>query len=103
MPSAQPISISNRSAAGILQIEWDDGVQQTLTHQLLRRSCRCADCRMLRLRSQAEPEVAEQLRLEEVLMVGQYGIQLVFNDGHRRGIYPWELLRELLPAALAAD
>jgi DUF971 family protein len=24
-----------------------------------------------------------------------YGVQLVFDDGHERGIYPWSYLREL--------
>ena len=24
-----------------------------------------------------------------------YGLQLIFNDGHERGIYPWPYLAEL--------
>lgn len=25
-----------------------------------------------------------------------YGVQLVFSDGHERGIYPWAYLRDLV-------
>jgi DUF971 family protein len=27
--------------------------------------------------------------------VGSYAVQLVFSDGHERGIFPWVYLREL--------
>jgi DUF971 family protein len=27
--------------------------------------------------------------------LGHYALQLVFSDGHERGIYPWALLRAL--------
>ncbi|MDA3875695.1 MAG: gamma-butyrobetaine hydroxylase-like domain-containing protein [Halothiobacillus sp.] len=33
--------------------------------------------------------------------VGGYGVQIIFQDGHDRGIYPWAYLREL--AALDSD
>ncbi|MFX7796821.1 gamma-butyrobetaine hydroxylase-like domain-containing protein [Acinetobacter baumannii] len=28
-----------------------------------------------------------------------YGVQLIFNDGHARGIYPWAYLAELAATA----
>ncbi|HYQ49053.1 MAG TPA: DUF971 domain-containing protein, partial [Pseudomonas sp.] len=34
------------------------------------------------------------VRIERVEPQG-YGVQLVFSDGHERGIYPWPYLREL--------
>ena len=33
--------------------------------------------------------------INEILPVGNYAVQLVFDDGHNSGIYSWEYLREL--------
>ncbi|PUA19002.1 gamma-butyrobetaine hydroxylase-like domain-containing protein [Glaciimonas sp. PCH181] len=93
-----PLNISNQTISAQLSIDWDDGVQQILSHLFLRSCCRCADCKALRLHSKAELTVAEDIRLTEVRLVGQYGMQLIFNDGHDRGIYPWLYLQELLSA-----
>lgn len=32
-----------------------------------------------------------------------YGVQLVFSDGHARGIYPWAYLNALASAAMAGE
>jgi DUF971 family protein len=37
-----------------------------------------------------------RVRLIEVNSQG-YGLQLVFSDGHERGIYPWAYLEGLTP------
>jgi DUF971 family protein len=37
------------------------------------------------------PLVDDRVRLIEVNAQG-YGLQLVFSDGHERGIYPWAYL-----------
>jgi len=39
--------------------------------------------------------VPAEVRIERVEPQG-YGVQLVFSDGHERGIYPWAYLRDLL-------
>ncbi len=39
---------------------------------------------------------AEQgVRLRDIRLQG-YGVQLLFDDGHERGIYPWSYLRDEL-------
>jgi DUF971 family protein len=40
------------------------------------------------------PLVDDRVRLIEVNAQG-YGLQLVFSDGHERGIYPWAYLSSL--------
>jgi len=37
------------------------------------------------------------VQLSGVEPVGQYAVQLLFSDGHDRGIYPWSLLRQAHP------
>ena len=36
-----------------------------------------------------------EISLAEVVEFGVAGLQVVFSDGHRRGIFPWEYLRQL--------
>jgi prepilin-type processing-associated H-X9-DG protein len=38
--------------------------------------------------------------IAEIGAIGDYAINVVFTDGHARGIFPWTYLREL---AFAAD
>jgi DUF971 family protein len=35
------------------------------------------------------------VRLADIEPVGAYGLNLTFSDGHRRGIYPYEMLATL--------
>ena len=34
-------------------------------------------------------------RVDNLRIIGNYGLQLVFGDRHERGIYPWPYLRSL--------
>jgi DUF971 family protein len=86
-----PASLSN--AAGVLGIVWTDGTRQHLANARLRRHCRCADCKALRLQTGAALDVASQTTITEIRMVGHYAAQLIFSDGHERGIYPWVFLK----------
>lgn len=71
-----------------------------LSHQFLRHRCNCADCRS------GLPVLAvggaQDLAIVEIRPVGAYAIQLVFSDGHDRGIYPWRYLRELVAESWSA-
>jgi DUF971 family protein len=90
-----PISLNNNAADGLLTIDWDDGTQQRLRNTMLRKSCMCADCRALRLRSGVELVVDAQTKITDIRMVGQYAAQIIFSDGHARGIFPWQFLKDL--------
>ena len=82
---------------GGLRLRWPDR-DADLGAAELRAACRCAACRAAALRG--EPHVpAPQVRLTGAAPVGSYALQLLFSDGHERGIYPWPLLRELAEAA----
>lgn len=96
----QPEQMTNRRVAGVLEVRWNDGVAQALPHSQLRAACKCSPCQAARLRGQ--PVVpAANLRLEQIRPIGHYAVQLVFSDGHARGIYPWQLLRDLGERALS--
>ncbi|MGD0092102.1 MAG: DUF971 domain-containing protein [Planctomycetota bacterium] len=42
-----------------------------------------------------EGDLPKEVKVSEARPVGQYGLNLVFSDGHATGIYTFELLREL--------
>lgn len=88
-----PVNIENQLAGGLLRINWDDGIEQYLSHSLLRSRCQCADCKSIRSHSKAELLVQADIGLTKIRLIGHYGIQLIFSDGHARGIYPWPYLR----------
>ncbi|MGI4813835.1 MAG: gamma-butyrobetaine hydroxylase-like domain-containing protein [Janthinobacterium lividum] len=88
-----PQRIGVDRAARTLTLHWSDGVSQTLRHDALRRACLCAQCRRIRLDG-GEIIVPPDISIEDVVTMG-YGVQLVFSDGHARGIYPWQFLADL--------
>ena len=88
-----PLAMGNARDKGQLRLNWPDGREQRLDHTELRRQCPCAQCRAFRLQGltiQVDPRV----RVVAVNAQG-YGVQLVFSDGHERGIYPWAYLADL--------
>lgn len=88
-----PQVIRNAKASALLTLEWPDGQRSELSHAGLRAACPCSRCRAARQRG-AIGVVAHGVVLTAVQAQG-YGVQLVFSDGHDRGIYPWQYLREL--------
>ncbi|GAB7539941.1 gamma-butyrobetaine hydroxylase-like domain-containing protein [Burkholderia sp. 22PA0099] len=93
--SAAPLELRSDAASRTLTLRWADGRLGTLAHAALRDACPCAGCRARRLAG--EPVVTHpEVSVTDIRPMG-YGVQLVFDDGHDRGIFPWPFL-----AALAA-
>jgi len=85
---------------GKLTLNWIDK-EATLDGTLLRAACRCAGCRMVRLKAGDSVDaqlpittVTANVTVTSVASMG-YGLQVHFSDGHNRGIFPWAYLRGL--------
>ncbi|MCH7313727.1 gamma-butyrobetaine hydroxylase-like domain-containing protein [Acinetobacter sp. ANC 3882] len=76
-----------------LFLMWDDGTQKDFSHAHLRASCPCGFCRAKRLRQQ-EVHYPDHVAISAIYSQG-YGIQICFDDGHDKGIFPWAFLKEL--------
>jgi DUF971 family protein len=87
-----PVEITLADTDLILQ--WNSAQTTTLSAALLRQSCRCAECQSAKLQNQPI-NVSPNLRILAIKPIGHYAAQLVFSDGHERGIFPWPYLREL--------
>ncbi len=96
---AAPRAITDHRASRVLEIAWDDGHVARLPHARLRAACRCAACvQQGRTRAASgvpTPDVDPAVALATIAPVGDRGLNLVFSDGHGRGLYPWAYLREL--------
>lgn len=87
-----------------LAIKWDDGGESFVTLERLRRACPCAGC-------QGEVDVLGQLHkgpdrplssaafvLRHWTLVGGYGLQPTWGDGHTSGIFSFDYLRRVAAA-----
>ena len=85
-----PERIELERATRTLVLRWPDAAPQRIAFRALREACACAACR--RRRSEGDVSyAAEDVVVTEVRPMG-YGIQVVFSDGHDRGIFPWSYL-----------
>ncbi len=88
-----------------LVVEWSDGAVHRIPFAVLRRACPCAVCSgemgrpgRFQIKPQLEPGEDE---LADISLVGLYGLNAVWADGHNTGIYTFEALRELGESAAA--
>jgi len=84
-----------------LAVKWDDGRETFVSLERLRRACPCAMCRgeadVLGRWSAPPPQslTAASFILRDIRIVGSYGLQPVWADGHATGIYSFEYLIRL--------
>jgi DUF971 family protein len=91
---AWPETIRLDNASGALVLEWPDGSVAALSVRTLREQCKCAACRASR--DKGRPPVAcDEIAIVNIVPYGANAVQLMFSDGHSRGIFPFAYLRAL--------
>ncbi len=97
-----PVEI-HRNYEGKLRVLWSDGHDSQYAYAELRKACPCATCREQRAQQAQNPfQILTTVTPKEVepvhlSAVGNYALQIEWSDGHRTGIYPWDMLRSLCP------
>jgi DUF971 family protein len=87
-----------------LAIRWDDGSEDFISLERLRRACPCAGCKgevdiLGNLYKNPEkPFASNAFELVRFSAVGGYAIQPVWTDGHDSGIFSFDYLRRLAAA-----
>ena len=89
-----PLRIELRPRTRSLFIELSDGTSMEVSHRALRMQCRCAGCVFVR-RSGRTVSAPDDVELLAVVPYGPNAVQLIFSDGHERGIFPFPYLRAL--------
>ncbi|HXM95342.1 MAG TPA: DUF971 domain-containing protein [Candidatus Dormibacteraeota bacterium] len=112
----KPSSIKIHVSAGTgVDITWADKHVSHYDFVYLREQCPCATCNEKRenerehpattspvLPSIALPMFKPKLRAASATQVGNYAVQISFNDGHATGIYSYDHLRSICPCAECA-
>jgi len=87
-----------------LAIKWDDGGEDFIPLEKLRRACPCAGCKgevdiLGNLyKNPDKPYAANSFELVKTASVGGYAIQPAWADGHNTGIYSFDYLRRVAAA-----
>ncbi len=80
-------------SSGELEITWQNGDLYKVSGDELRRYCACSSCRARHVVGMRL--VTESGEITAVNLVGATALQLVFADGHDRGIFPWPYLNAI--------
>jgi DUF971 family protein len=84
-----------------LAVKWEDGREDFIPWETLRRFCPCAGCMGEKdimgnvYKAPDRPYAAKAFALRRIDPIGSYAVQPVWEDGHASGIYTWEWLRRI--------
>ena len=92
-----PTQINHFKSRGVVRITWDDDHVGEYAQEYLRGYCPCALCQGHG--AQRRFIDVPGATLEELRGVGNYAIDLRWNDGHSTGIYTFDYLRSLCPCS----
>jgi DUF971 family protein len=90
-----PIEINLHQRSRILEIAYDDGARFKLPCEYLRVYSPSAEVRG-HTPDQAKLQVGkENVNISDLQQVGSYAVKIVFDDGHKSGLYDWQYLYKL--------
>lgn len=104
---ARPVRIHADREARTLAIDWADGHATLYDFTALRWLCPCAYCRgeagMPGWLDSGPTLTAEQTRMTDIHLVGNYAVSPHWGDGHSTGFYTFALLRDRCPCPACTD
>ena len=95
----EPREISQESESQ-LRITWADEKVCEYDAARLRRVCPCAQCvnEWTGERTLMPEAISNEIRIEDISIVGRYALNFRWSDGHETGIYSFQFLRDLCDA-----
>jgi DUF971 family protein len=99
------VKVHVKTGAGV-DVTWADGHSSHFDFAFLRENCPCATCNDERTKKESLgetdlksspllPMYKPKARAQAATQVGNYAIQISFNDGHSTGIFSYAYLRTL--------
>jgi DUF971 family protein len=95
MSAPQPLQITLKKAARVLEVRFDDGQVFSLAFEYLRTHSPSAEVQGHGGGPMQLVLGKEQVGILRVEPIGQYAVRLVFDDGHDSGLFTWKYLYEL--------
>lgn len=93
--NAVPLGIKLHSRSRELELNYPDGEQYRLSCEFLRVHSPSAEVRGHGPGQETLQSGKLKVAIAEIKPVGNYALQLVFDDGHDTGIYSWDYLHHL--------
>ncbi|GGY02088.1 gamma-butyrobetaine hydroxylase-like domain-containing protein [Paludibacterium paludis] len=90
-----PVEICLHAVSKTLEVGFDDGRRFSLPAEYLRVRSPSAEVRGHGVGNEILQTGKRGVAILSVEQVGHYALRLVFDDGHRNGLYTWEYLYEL--------
>jgi DUF971 family protein len=87
-----PTAINLKTKSRLLTVRYDDGSEYDLSCEYLRVYSPSAEVKGHGPGQSVLQTGKEQVGITDIVPVGNYGVKLVFDDGHDTGIYTWEYL-----------
>lgn len=90
-----PTEIRLRRAERVLEVDFDDGARFGLPAEYLRVESPSAEVQGHGPNERRTVAGKRHVAIAGIEPVGNYGVKLVFDDGHDTGIYSWDTLYAL--------
>jgi len=90
-----PTEITLHQQSRTLEIAFDDGAHYTLPAEFLRVHSPSAEVRGHGKGQETLQVGKRNVAISGIEPVGQYALQISFDDGHDTGLFSWEYLHEL--------
>ncbi|WP_027873199.1 gamma-butyrobetaine hydroxylase-like domain-containing protein [Spongiibacter marinus] len=90
-----PQQIKLHKKSRLLELRYADGSHYQLSCEFLRVFSPSAEVRGHGRGQEVLQTGKLNVEIRDIIAVGNYAVQLVFDDGHDSGIYSWRYLREL--------
>ena len=95
MSVPRPTSIVLHQASHALEVAFDDGARFRLPFEYLRVESPSAEVQGHGPGQRVLVPGKREVNITGVVPIGNYAVQLQFDDGHDSGIYSWSVLHEL--------
>jgi DUF971 family protein len=92
---ALPTELNLHQKSRVLEIAYDDGARFRLPCEYLRVYSPSAEVRGHSPNSAKLQIGKEQVNINDLQQIGSYAVKIVFDDGHKSGLYDWQYLYKL--------
>jgi DUF971 family protein len=90
-----PSAVKLHQKSAVLELQYEDGSNYQLSCELLRVYSPSAEVRGHGSDQEVLQTGKKHVAISEIRTVGNYAIQLVFDDGHDTGLYSWDYLYDM--------
>ncbi len=95
MSNPKPTNIVYHQKSRLLEVSFDEGSTFEMSAEYLRVHSPSAEVQGHGPGQEMLQKGKENVAIQNIVPVGQYAVQLVFDDKHDTGIYAWDTLYDL--------